>query len=323
MLAEFVDTQKFWFPVALSQEVNSKPLARDVGGKRIVIWRDSEGQVAVLDNRCPHRGALLSAGEITSKGVRCKYHGITFDNNGRQADLTEWQLATKERPLCAKRFFSTERYGLVWISAVSDKFWYLKENCAFDIGVCYSFSEIVNASPFALLENLFDTTHFQYLHGETFFPVNTNAYGFPAFEKTGTSFIMKYEVPIEATGLAESFVHKAAQRAIVSIEYFKPWAQLFSVSYDTGLKYSSVQAILPIAVEQCRYFQAGSLHGSSTAEERCAFEKMDHKIWREDRYMIENVVGNPLEAYWQGSRASGKSDEHIRLILESIRDQSN
>lgn len=56
-----------------------------VGQQRMVMTRDDEGQVHVLYNRCPHRGALMCPERSGNAGnaLRCTYHGWQFYLDGR------------------------------------------------------------------------------------------------------------------------------------------------------------------------------------------------------------------------------------------------
>ncbi len=51
-----------WHPVLASWEVAANPVGITRLGENIVVWRDAEGQVHALEDRCPHRGARLSLG---------------------------------------------------------------------------------------------------------------------------------------------------------------------------------------------------------------------------------------------------------------------
>lgn len=72
-----------WYAVLSSRELQSRPVARTRFGERLVFWRDRAGNPACLADRCPHRGAALSLGEVVDGQVACPYHGFQFDGDGR------------------------------------------------------------------------------------------------------------------------------------------------------------------------------------------------------------------------------------------------
>jgi len=56
-----------------------------IGREPVIFCRHSDGEVYVLHNRCPHRGASVCnlAGGNTGRWFRCPYHGWTFNTDGR------------------------------------------------------------------------------------------------------------------------------------------------------------------------------------------------------------------------------------------------
>ena len=67
-----------WYVVATSDEVGRSLLARQALGLRLLLFRQDNGQLAVLDDRCAHRAAPLSMGTLDGDQVVCGYHGFTF-----------------------------------------------------------------------------------------------------------------------------------------------------------------------------------------------------------------------------------------------------
>lgn len=70
-----------WWAVALADEVKTgAPFAAFALDEPIVLFRDGEGQVRALEDRCPHRRVPLSLGKVTPQGwLQCGYHGWSFD----------------------------------------------------------------------------------------------------------------------------------------------------------------------------------------------------------------------------------------------------
>jgi vanillate O-demethylase monooxygenase subunit len=75
--------KNLWYVAAWSSEMeDSKPLDRVIIGEPIVIWKDSQGELVAMDNRCPHRLAPLSKGRFQDDTVQCMYHGLRFAKTG-------------------------------------------------------------------------------------------------------------------------------------------------------------------------------------------------------------------------------------------------
>lgn len=80
-----------WYVACTPSEIDDKPLGRTICGERIVFYRGPEGQVAAVEDFCPHRGAPLSLGRVIEGQLVCGYHGLTM------AVMTAKQLRVEGR----------------------------------------------------------------------------------------------------------------------------------------------------------------------------------------------------------------------------------
>ena len=73
-----------WYAVLSSSEVRrGRPVGAVRFGRRLVFWRDEEGNVACLDGTCCHRGADLAAGRVEGGHAHCPFHGLRYAADGR------------------------------------------------------------------------------------------------------------------------------------------------------------------------------------------------------------------------------------------------
>src|SRR5262249_41657319 len=82
--------RRYWIPVALSEELPGPdciPVKLKIMNEDLIAFRDSEGQVGLIDAYCPHRGAPMFFGRNEEAGIRCVYHGWKFDVTGQCVDL--------------------------------------------------------------------------------------------------------------------------------------------------------------------------------------------------------------------------------------------
>jgi phenylpropionate dioxygenase-like ring-hydroxylating dioxygenase large terminal subunit len=77
--------RSYWQPAALSEELppGGPPIPLRLFSEDLVMFRDQQGRLGLLDLHCSHRGTDLSYGRIEDGGLRCVYHGWLYDVSGR------------------------------------------------------------------------------------------------------------------------------------------------------------------------------------------------------------------------------------------------
>jgi nitrite reductase/ring-hydroxylating ferredoxin subunit len=82
--------RQFWHPFLPSRDLPERdgPLKRvRLLGEDLVAFRDSNGDVGLVAENCPHRGASLFFGRNEHGGLACNYHGWKFDVTGACLDM--------------------------------------------------------------------------------------------------------------------------------------------------------------------------------------------------------------------------------------------
>ena len=110
--------RRHWIPACLIEEVpepDGAPVHAKLLGEDLVIFRDSEGRVGVMDEHCPHRRASLVMGRNEEGGLRCLYHGWKVDVLGNVLEMASEPAASG---LCSKvkhKAYATKEWGgFVW-----------------------------------------------------------------------------------------------------------------------------------------------------------------------------------------------------------------
>jgi vanillate monooxygenase len=167
-MAPFLRNQ--WYTAATSAELSDKPLARTICNEPMVLFRGAGGAVAALTDRCPHRKAPLSSGEVVGNDIQCGYHGIRFAPDGACTHVPGNALVG--RNFRAKSFAAREMHGLVFV--------WLGEAAQADPALIPDFSEnvkpgwagvhgtlYVKANYQLLIDNILDLTHVVFVHKTT------------------------------------------------------------------------------------------------------------------------------------------------------------
>ncbi len=161
-----------WYAVMDAHEVKvHKPVGVTRFSEKLVLWRNGKNEICCISDRCCHRGAALSLGEVVDSHVRCPFHGFEYDStgkvvlipaNGKNADIPE--------NFKVNAYAAREAYGYIWI-------WYgekrddLPEIPFFEdlkTGFSYgTFSENWAVHYTRAIENQLDVVHLPFVHRTT------------------------------------------------------------------------------------------------------------------------------------------------------------
>jgi phthalate 4,5-dioxygenase oxygenase subunit len=107
-----------WLPVCLTEEVSEPdcaPVRARVLGEPLVVFRDTDGQVGVLEESCPHRRVSLVYGRNEEGGLRCLYHGWKMDVKGHVIEMvSELAASCLAAKVKHKAYPVKEWGGMVW-----------------------------------------------------------------------------------------------------------------------------------------------------------------------------------------------------------------
>ena len=81
----------------------------------IALYRGEDGQLAAMQNRCPHRQLKLTHGVVENCQLRCVYHGWTFDRDGWLVDYSHDSFGKSLLKTQLRTYPVAVRYGLIWI----------------------------------------------------------------------------------------------------------------------------------------------------------------------------------------------------------------
>ena len=110
--------RRFWIPAVLSSEIperDGNPVRFQLLGERLIAFRDTDGKIGVLEERCPHRHASLYWGRNEDCGLRCVYHGWKFDTEGNCVDQPAEPAASHfKEHVQAIAYETHEAGGIIW-----------------------------------------------------------------------------------------------------------------------------------------------------------------------------------------------------------------
>ena len=110
--------RRHWTPVCLLEEVSEPdgaPNKARVFGEDLVVFRDTDGRVGVMDEYCPHRRASLVYGRNEEGGLRCLYHGWKMDVDGNVMEMVSEPAASGMADKVKHKAYPVQEWGgMVW-----------------------------------------------------------------------------------------------------------------------------------------------------------------------------------------------------------------
>jgi vanillate O-demethylase monooxygenase subunit len=160
-----------WTVAAWSCELKpGELLARTLLDQPVVLYRDAAGRPRALLDRCPHRFAPLSMGQLCDGGasVQCPYHGLRFDGSGACVHNPhgDGRIPAAAR---VQSYPVVERWSALWIwmgeparadAALIPEFAFNDpEHWAVGTG-----SMVVDAPYEIEIDNILDLSHIEFMH---------------------------------------------------------------------------------------------------------------------------------------------------------------
>jgi vanillate O-demethylase monooxygenase subunit len=160
--------RNLWYAASWSKDLEAGSLLyRKIIGDPLLLTRQADGKPVVLSNACPHRFAPMHMGQRVGESVRCPYHGLRFDLQGRCVENPNTPH-TIPPGMALRRYPAVERHTMLWVwmgdaepdeSLIPDFSLMENEALSRDRG---HFTMAVNVELIA--NNLMDLSHASFLH---------------------------------------------------------------------------------------------------------------------------------------------------------------
>ncbi len=163
-----------WYVIAWEHEIPAADsnilFTRTLLNEPLLVYRTNDGSLVAMEDRCPHRHAPFSHGRKEGDFIRCGYHGLKFNAQGRCVEVPGMERVPPK--LCARTYpvVSKNHWIFVWMGEAS------KADLAMlpDNFSCAS-PEWQNLpgylhydTPYLLIcDNLLDFSHLSYVHEKT------------------------------------------------------------------------------------------------------------------------------------------------------------
>jgi phenylpropionate dioxygenase-like ring-hydroxylating dioxygenase large terminal subunit len=90
-----------WYLICPSVELKNNIIKKRILNDDIIFFRNLNGEIAALEDRCCHRNVNLSLGYLNNENIVCGYHGWEYDKTGKCVKIPS-QLPGDKIPPTAK-----------------------------------------------------------------------------------------------------------------------------------------------------------------------------------------------------------------------------
>ena len=328
-----------WYVAAWDSEVDRSPLARTICGEPVMLYRRLDRSVVAMRDACPHRLLPLSMGIKEGDSIRCRYHGLLIDSEGR-AEQMPLRNDPVNRSICVRTYPVVERHRYVWVwigeadkadpSLIPD-FWPCSHaDWTFDGGY-----NRIGCDYRLLIDNLMDLTHETYVHEGSIgqqelmeAPIHTHVEG---QEVVVTRWMPGIEAPpfwrgaLKKEGLVDRWQicrFLPPSNVIIDVGVAPVEAGASVAQHDQGVRGFVIDAITPESETSTHYFW-GMARNFDIADAgfTARFRKQQGGVFEEDVEVLEaqqkSIERNPdlkLRAY-----NIDQGGVKARIVIEKMR----
>jgi len=304
--------RRHWVPVALVEEVaepDGTPVEARVFGEDLVVWRDSEGRVGVMDRRCPHRRASLAYGRNEDGGLRCLYHGWKFDVHGRVLEMSSEPGASGLADKVEHLAYPVEEWGgfvWAWMGPKGEAPPFAPPPFAPSADTRVSIAKVVLPCNWAqVLEGAIDSAHSSSLHSSDMVPARVDgakatasAWLRPSTDKSPRLQVQRTSYGFRYAAIRRPIQNAASHDYIRQTVFVAPWTVLI----PPNNLYNVANLNVPIDdTHTAFYFIAwGDAAGTPETETWRRFLRQTVGIDLDDRYRPLRTEEN---RFWQDRQA--------------------
>ena len=282
---------KHWYPIAYSDEVVDKPLARTLLDQPLIVYRTTGRQVVVARDLCIHRGVPLHLGWQEGDELVCAYHGFRYGADGRCTKIPAQPDLPVPKKLCLETYASLEKSGLIWTCLVPDSDqpawvpeWPELEDPSYRM--LHDPPPEWDVTPGRQLENFIDVGHFSWIHTGTF--GNRAMPEVAPYEVVRTPHGFHVEYPYLSVNKAASGMGDAPTlQRWMTYDLHLPLACRLVIDFGEGRRHCIFDVPTPVSRRKTRifFFIARNFDHHVPARELLDWEKA---ILAEDRPIVES-----------------------------------
>jgi len=308
-----------WYCIGWSDELtDGGVLGRTILKEPVVVYREGNGAVAAVADRCSHRFAPLSMGKVLGGNrIQCPYHGLEFDRSGKCVHNPHGNKHIPSRAHI-KSYPVVEKHKAIWVW-MGDK--PADESAVPDFSVMDNVPElhttkrdliVIKANVELIIDNLLDLSHTSFLHEGILGNADTVESEIVVKQDGNDITVERHARDAEPPGMNKLMWPQSPPRVdkITSIRWMAPstlrlMTGICEIGADpeTGTGYHAVHILTPETDRTTHYFFTAVRYNVKTTDEalnreiqgkiakmrRFAFEEQDAPVIEAQQRTIDNA----------------------------------
>lgn len=286
--------KRFWYPIIPRSHLSEQPQGFELLGQRIVLWLDEQGKAVAARDRCCHRSAQLSKGQVVDGNIVCPYHGWRFNCEGNCVLVPQLEDGSQiPKSYQITTYACQERYGYVWVCLGKplNEIPEIDEASDPSFRLIPEFYETWNCAGLRVMENEFDLAHPTFVHTTTFgsedhpvpdaIDISETEYGLSG---TATLGVVNPEQQQKNLKMSEG-----ATTRVLDLDWYLPFTCKLRINYPNGLVHIIVNTATPINDSSSQIVQfclRNDTEAETKAEDVVAF---DRAVTLEDKAVLETT----------------------------------
>lgn len=315
---------QFWYIVAESTEITeNQVLSRQILDEWLACYRDAQGQAIIAQDRCVHRCARLSCGNVKQGRLTCGYHGWVYGESGYVESIPSEKenKAVSGRQLRAKTYQCIEQDGYVYIClAPGNKtpekprsLAYLGINLKGQVRLQNRFqNSLANC-----VENYIDVPHTAYVHHGIFRKPKGQTLSTTVTRQEGEIHITYHGETLNL-GSFSWFLNPHGKEIVHTDHFYAPNVTSVHYHLPCGYRYSITSHSVPVsAMETMVYTDISYDFGLWTAFAKGLVRRQAQKVLDQDIEILDQQ-GQNIKKY--GERFYPTSADAIHILTREIID---
>ncbi|MEM6730801.1 MAG: aromatic ring-hydroxylating dioxygenase subunit alpha, partial [Myxococcota bacterium] len=322
------DLSNYWYAAAQSQQVSAKkPFGCVVLGEMLVLWRTRAGTPVAMRDRCLHRNAPLSKGELFDDCIGCPYHGWTYSPAGDCVNVPSEGPDGRAQPGKRVRTFPCEeRDGLVWVwlgeqspEALPDRRPFAMPHHGEKGWGSYTMETRFPNSVTNLVENFMDVPHTVWVHRGWFRDRKRKRVG-AKVERTATSVLVTYDQPNDSIGFSNRLLNPRGLPMTHTDHFYMP--STTRVDYVFGDEHTAfviTSTCTPVDDMETHVFTRISFKlGMWNRLARLLLPPYTRKVIQQDVDVMD-MQGRALKHYGGRTEFNSTPADRLHVYIESLR----